>query len=330
MEAACPRWPLMNVKRLLILLSAILALILTAGCRKSGAPSGAAAGHTAPQTVAPGVTYHEYSEGEPLSGSSAAHILDIDLAAPGVAVRVAAKNPALRKGRVYGDAFLVRDWCANQGAVGGINGGYFGLTDGARKEVIGLLATDGVIRSAGQIVHSKDHPPKRFVRSVFGFDEQGKPHIGWAVGQRERGSLLTEYATPLTPAKERFWKVRSAVGCGPRLITGGQTHIMDHEERLVSAPPLKRTFVGYSIENGKPRHLVLGIGLYMTFADAASFLQKFFLQQHKVRCTEAICLDGGSSTQLVYHIPGGYADTRPTPVTVPTAILVFSESGPAK
>jgi exopolysaccharide biosynthesis protein len=318
----------MNVKQSITLLSTLLAVLLASGCRKSGTPSGAA-GRPVLQTVAPGVSYHEFAEGDPLAGSSAAHILDIDLAAPGVAVRIAAKNPKLQKGRVYGDALLVREWCAEQGAVGGINGGYFGLTDGARKEVIGLLATDGVIRTAGQIVHSKDHPPKRFVRSVFGLDEQGKPHIGWAVGQRGRGALLTEYVAPLTPAKERFWKVRCAVGCGPRLIMGGQNHITDHEERLVSAPPLKRTFVGYSLENGKPRHLVLGIGLSMTFADTASFLQKYFLRQYKVRCAEAMCLDGGSSTQLVYRGPGGYADTRPTPVTVPTAILVFSETHPS-
>ncbi len=76
------------------------------------------------------------------------------------------------------------------------------------------------------------------------------------------------------------------------------------------------------MENGKPRHLVLGIGTAMTFPDAAAFSPRYFKAAHGSACAEAMCLDGGSSTHMAYRVPTGYADARPALTTVPTAILV--------
>jgi exopolysaccharide biosynthesis protein len=273
-------------------------------------------------TVAEGVAHRAFPEGDPLTGASEAHVLDIDLKTPGIALKIAAEGTVTTKGRTYGESYTVMEWCRRENALAGINGGFFGANDGFKKEVLGLLVSDGEILSSGRVVRSQTNPDRRFVRCVFGLKPDGTPRIGWAVGRRGRGALLTEYETPLNPTTQSYWTAGSAVACGPRLINGCKIQVSDRDERLVSPPALRRTFVGFDVENGKPRHLVLGIGSAMTFQDAAAFLQRYFRETHGTDCAEAMCLDGGSSTQLSYRIPTGFVDARPTGVTVPTAILV--------
>jgi len=272
--------------------------------------------------ITAGVTYREIPFGDAVSPNSEAHLLEVDLRTPGVKVRVASDRTGLSGGRLYGDCYTVRDWCRRQGAVGGINGGFFGATENERKEVIGLLASGGEVLASGRLNRSPEHPDRKIVRCVFGITAEGMPHIGWSVGLRGRGALLTDYGTPLNPTTQSFWTASSAVACGPRLIKKGIAGVTDREERLVSPPALRRTFVAYDMENGKPRHLIMGIGLSMTFKDVAVFLQQHFKTTYGSACAEAMCLDGGSSTQLAYRVPIGYTDALPTSVTVPTAILI--------
>jgi hypothetical protein len=80
----------------------------------------------------------------------------------------------------------------------------------------------------------------------------------------------------------------------------------------------------------------MGIAMQMTYHDVALFLQNYFRKQHNSECAEAMCLDGGSSSQLVYEAPvkskratspladDDWIDARPSHVTVPTALLVVS------
>lgn len=266
-----------------------------------------------------------YSAGAPLSPKSDVVVLDVDLAQPGIKIAVAADAPVLDGGRVHGNSYRVSDWCRKTGAAAGINGGFFGKTVGVRKEFIGLLAVDGSIASTGRLVRPSGKRAVRIARSVLGFDKRGTPHIGWAVGERGRAGLLTEYLSPVDPTEQRYWNVDSAVACGPRLIAAGKVHITDRDERLASPPPLRRTFVGYDQENGKPRHLLLAAGMNMTFQDAADFLQAEFKAIHNSECREAMALDGGASTQLAYRSGDSYIDTVVTRVTVPSAVLVFSK-----
>lgn len=310
----------MHPLRAFLALSAIVSL---AACsRHANQPRPLAVARPPARLLAPGVTYRQYPEGDPLTPATEAHVLDIDLRSPGVGIKIVADRMEMAKGRLYGDCYTVMDWCRRTGAIGGVNGGFFGTTDGRKKEVIGLLATEGEILASGRLVRSHNSPDQRFVRCVFGVTPEGVPKIGWAVGQRGRGALLTDYAAPVNPASQTYWQAACAVACGPRLLKGGSVNVTDRDERLVSPPALRRTFVAFDIENGKPRHLALGIGTAMTFQDAAAFLQRYFRETHGTANAEAMCLDGGSSTQMAYRVPTGYADVRPTSVTVPTAILI--------
>jgi hypothetical protein len=284
-------------------------------------------------TVSPGVIYRYLPEGSALvrGTRSDALLLDVDLRTPGIHIDIAAEQVAKQPGgAVVGMAHTVRDWCVQRHALGGINGGFFGKTFGESKEVMGLLMTDGQVRNAGRKVQSPNNPANHFVRAALGFTSAGTPRIGWLTSDRDNGVHAVNQ--PLNPTGNQVWNLRSALACGPRLIADGIVVITDRQERLVSPRSLPRTFVAYDVEgtgrNARPRHLVLGVGMEMTFADVAACMQRYFRTVHHTECADALCLDGGSSSQLIYHDPqkplaqDAYIDARPGFVTVPTALLI--------
>jgi exopolysaccharide biosynthesis protein len=300
-----------------------LAIVVILGCgRQPDAFKAGSAGTPSELNIARGVTLRSFSNGS--NPVSDVHLLEIDLASPGARLSVVADGVGLKAGRVYGDSFTVADLCRKRGAVAGINGGFFGLSDRNRKEFIGLLASKGSIVSSGRLVRPSGHREMRIARSVFGIDKMRTPHIGWAVGERGHAALLTEYLSPVNPTKQRYWNVESAVACGPRLIQAGRIAITDRDERLASPGLLRRTFVGYDSEKGRPRHMVLAIGDAMTFSDVTSCLQGYFKKYHGRSCAEAMALDGGASTQLAYRKADGTIDSVGSWMTVPTAIVVHA------
>lgn len=301
----------------------ILGIVVLIGVRliRSGPPPGPVRPDPPKNQVALGVTLRAIPSAAGRSDYQA-YVLDVDLrAARG---RVVAENPGLNRGVVYAEARSVADWCRRYRAVGGINGGFFGLTDRNRKEIVGLLATGGVVRASGRLIRSTRNPGQRFAHCVLGFDAAGIPQIAWATGERGNTARLANYTQPVNADRPRVWPVDSAVACGPSLIHNARIRVTDREERLVSRGRLRRTFAGYSLQNGRPRHLVLAVAPAMTFSDAADFLQAYFRKYHQSPCAEAMCLDGGASSQLAYRSGSGYADTLLTPVTVPTAVVVTS------
>lgn len=275
--------------------------------------------------VTTGIVYREFIRGSKLSMTSDVYVLDLDLKTPGIRLSVVTDGPSVKGSKVFTDSHTVAQWCGRKGALCGINGGFFGMTEGSRKEVIGLLATGATIHSSGRVVHSRGKKPRRFVRSVFGVDTKGTPGIAWAVGERGRAGLLTTFTVPEDPTTRAYWNVDSAAACGPRLVKSGNLYVADHEERLVSSPALRRTFIGFSMEGGQPRFLTLCVARSMTYRDAAGFLDRYFRKYHKTACSDGMCLDGGGSSQLVYRGPKGYVSVIPAGTTVPTCVLVMIE-----
>jgi hypothetical protein len=288
-------------------------------------------------TVSPGVAYRYVPEGSALvrGTHSDALLLDVDLRTPGIHIDVATENVAKQAGGgMGGTAHTVREWCLQRHALGGINGGFFGRTQGDNKEIMGLLMTEGRIRNPGRKVRSPSNPANQFVRAALGFTAAGTPRIGWLTSDRDGGVHAVD--RPLNPSANQVWNLHSALACGPRLIADGTVVITDREERLVSPRALPRTFVAYDVEgtgrSARPRHLVLGVGMEMTFADVAACMQRYFRTVHHTECADALCLDGGSSSQLIYHdpqkpdVPDAYIDARPGFVTVPTALLIRKDT----
>jgi hypothetical protein len=288
-------------------------------------------------TVAQGVEYHYLPEGSYFvqGKASDALLLDVDLRTPGIHIDLATENVGKQSGgAVAGVAHTVREWCIQRQALGGINGGFFGKTEGDSKEIMGLLMTEGQVRNPGRKVRSPSNPANQFVRAALGFTANGTPRIGWLTSDRDNGVHAVN--RPLNPTANQVWNLRSALACGPRLIADGDLVLTDRQERLVSPRSLPRTFVAYDVEgkgrNARPRHLVMGVAMEMTFADVAACMQRYFRTVHHTECADALCLDGGSSSQLIYRdaqqptAQDAYIDARPGFVTVPTALLIRQDS----
>ncbi len=291
--------------------------------------------------VSKAIEYRYFAEGSQAvaQADSDALVLDIDLTSPAVKLEVAADSPIRRRGgKVFGVSHTVRDWCALNGAIAGVNGGFFGQTDpdGVNKQAEGLLVVGGKVYNSGRWVKSTRKPGESFLRCALGIRSDGSPQIGWATCQSDGEMLM--YDRPLSPAGSRSFSISSAVACGPRLVVAGKEQISDDKERLVSSLALPRTFVAYDDVRDshtgarRPHHFIMGIAMQMTYHEVAQFLQNYFHKQHSAECAEAMCLDGGSSSQLVYQSPlhsksvrtaEDWIDARPSHVTVPTALLVM-------
>lgn len=292
------------------LLLVFLLAVSLAGCRRE-VPQ--------PVQVAPGVTFRRDHE-------AGVQLLDVDLTEATVRPVVVANHIERRRVNIIGDCQTVRDWAEDNGAVGGINGGFFGDTYdqvGRRKQIVGLAVVDGKVIAPYGFTNSTKNPGEHFLRGAVGFDKNGTPDIAWVTGTLSKG--LQRYEAPVNPSASSEWPVVNALGCGPRLFVGGVAHVFDKEERRVSPGKLARCFIAYDRDEttGKPQHLILGRADAMEFTDIAQYLTDYFDEVHQTRPHDALCMDGGPSAQLVYkNEHGTLEDAEPTGVLVPTAILL--------
>jgi hypothetical protein len=274
-------------------------------------------------------------------------VLDVDLSCPGVRVEVAAADPTPRRSNCAdGATHTLAEWCRRTGAVGGINGGFFGRDlAGGRKEIVGLLKLAGELY--GRAPRHWDRRPRlqpgslgsrrltsegrfpepiAYTHSALGFDQDGRPAIDWVASDPLEPRRLFAYPAPEGLHDASPWDIVSGLSGGPRLIARGRLAVSDRGEHLASGGLLPRTFVGYAVQGGVPRYLVLGVATAMTFQDAARFLQGYFRRFHALPCAEAMSLDGGPSSQLAYRADGALYEAQASDTTVPTCLLVFSDS----
>jgi exopolysaccharide biosynthesis protein len=263
------------------------------------------------------------------AGAATVRVIDVDLGAPGIRVEVAADDIARREGLVTGRVHTMPEWLEKTGAAAGINGGFFGRRVGENyREVIGLLKLDGRVRSVAPTYHSTK-TGESYSRSAFGITAAGRPYIDWVTGRPGDTQVLRSHSQPEVKGAGGEWNVEDAVACGPRLIANGKISIAYRGERLASPGLLPRTFLGHGLPTGKARHLVLCTADGMEFEDCARFMMEYFQRQYGVPCAEAMCLDGGGSTQAVWREKAGegtrIAAEPLTAASVPTAILVYAD-----
>lgn len=266
--------------------------------------------------VAPGVVFRR-------DEAAGVQLLEVDLQTAAVQPVLVASAVDRHRNNFVGDARTVREWAERFGAIGGLNGGFFGHTyddAGRRKQIVGLAIARSRVIAPGGMVSSTRQPGEKFLRAAIGFSEQGVPDIAWAAGAL-RGPIR-RYAEPINPGTGTPWRVGSAVACGPRLFARGALRITDRDERLVSPGKLPRAFAAYDVVNGKPRRLLLGRANAMEFGEVARFLVAYFKRAHGTAPHDALCLDGGPSAQLVYRDGAILHDAEETGVRVPTAILL--------
>lgn len=229
-------------------------------------------------------------------------------------------------GNHVGNARTVADWVDRTHAIAGVNGGFFGDTydsEGKRRQIVQMAVVADSVVAPGGAVKTMPGTDRRYLRSAIGFTAGGHPRIEWAAGTRRLGPRKA--SGPESPFVVRPWDVQSAVSCGPRLIHRGAIRITAQEERLASPRRTARTFVAYDESEGSAGHLILGIADAMRYEEVAAYLADYFEREHGTRVAEAMCLDGGASSQLVARTKSGIEDLRPTGVHVPTAILLTTK-----
>lgn len=279
------------------------------GCSHPPPPAAAAPGPVVDE-LAPGVLHRALATG----GGQGIDLIDVDLAHASVRAAVVADGIRRVDGAVTGLAHTPREWLDRTGALAAVNGGYFGAEVTAeRKEIVGLLVQGGRVRHAATVR-----------RAAFGIAADGTPSIVWAQTAPGHPQALSAHSTLAGPeAAVTLWRVRSAVGCGPMLIHDGRVVTADREERLVSPGALPRTFVAYDGTVGGPHHLVLGMASGIEYHDLADWLRDYFPRCDQTQAGDAMCLDGGGSTQLSYRLHSVVQSPRATGVSVPDAIVLL-------
>ncbi len=263
-----------------------------------------------------------------LSNGTGVDVVDVDLTRARVSITVATDGVGRTNGMIGGRAWTPREWLDKRHALAAANGGYFGRegSDG-RKEFVGLLVQRGKVRHAAPPLYGSGgryaHAGK-FTRSAFGITPEGVPVIAWAATEEGHPQSVRAYPSPLVRGRGAAWRVESAVGCGPRLVQNGKLVVTDRQERLVSPGAASRTFIAYDAGiGGRPRHFLLGMASGMEYRDLAKFVLRYFPQRDGTRAGDAMCVDGGASTQLSYRAAGGAVQSpRETGVSVPDALVI--------
>ncbi len=232
-----------------------------------------------------------------------------------VRVAIATDSLARQQGQLTGRPHTPQDWLERTHALAVINGGYFGQeTAGGRVEIIGLLVQNGKVVHAATISHA-----------VLAIASDGLPVLIWAVSRR---GVVVASDFPEPDGGEGRCHPPQAVGCGPMLIHNGQVVVTDRQEALVSPGALPRTFVALG-GSASQQHFVMGMASGSEYRDLARFLRDYFPRYDGLRARDAMCLDGGASTQLTYRTSGGATQSpRFTGVAVPDVVLLLPQTRP--
>lgn len=244
-------------------------------------------------------------------------VIRVDLSPGKARLEVAAADIARREGAVSGRALPLAGWLARTGACAAVNGGFFGRdVSQEHLQILGLLKFRGRVRSAAPRLRSRGG--QAYARAALGIPTSGLPEVAWVTGLRP----LLAYCDPLLNAAGRVWAVREAIGCGPALIRQGVTRVTDSEERLISPELEPRTVVATARgDQGEPIAALFAFER-SGFDGCAQGVREYFEHRGRARVIDAICLDGGSSTQAIWKDRGGLASTNPFARSVPTAVVV--------
>lgn len=306
----------------LCLIVAVALVTVTAGCSPGVSPSSdTAQSHPSTETLARGVVHRSISN----ANGGGLDVVDLDLSNSDCIPAILSNHAHQSGSMLIGTAREPKDWLQHAQAVAVVNGGYFGAEDGSRKQIVGLCVNAGKVMQHAPPLTGKGGAfvaAGQYVRSAFGVDDNGQPSIEWAATPTKGGSVVYTYTRPTSPSDGKRWRVSYAIGCGPTLIRSGRNVVTAHEERLASDIPTERTFVAYDRSAGRAVHFAIGITSPMTYSEAATAIGAYFADVHHSKVDRAMCLDGGSSSQLSYRSGSGVVSPRATMVTVPDAVAI--------
>lgn len=158
--------------------------------------------------ISPGITWSRQFIKDPTFGTLLWNQLVFDRSDPHVSVDVALAN----HNNPNTVAVLSKIVPQEEGAVAGINGGFFNMPNGG---LLGLVVKDGKLISP--------HVGRRPARSVIAFTKDGQPFIERL--KAINGQVVRLNGQPTPP-------LRMALGAGPTLLKNGQLYITADAEEL--------------------------------------------------------------------------------------------------
>lgn len=186
-----------------------------------------------------------------------------------------------------------------------VNGGYFTRGQSPVHHV-GLLRSNNILIEPASSSVFREKIRYNINRGAFGIFEDGKVDIGWA---STRNDSIFIWDSPIKnrpgkPAvldynKAKFWDVSEAVHAGPILISNGEINVTTEEEVFFNTPVdgvQPRSAIGYK-SNGD---IVIMVVDGRQVDSRGAYLQELAMLMSQFKCYEALNLDGGGSSALIF------------------------------
>ena len=225
--------------------------------------------------ISPGITWSRQLIKDPTFGTLLWNQLLFDRSDPHVSVDVALAN----NNNPHTVAVLSKIVPQEEGAVAGINGGFFNMPNGG---LLGLVVKDGKLISP--------HVGRRPARSVIAFTKDGQPFIDRL--KAIKGQVVRLNGQPTPP-------LRMALGAGPTLLKNGQLYITaDAEELGPKGNDITRACGRSLIAYNKDQMMLATLSGARDSHSQGWKLPVLAKYLQKKGMTEALNLDGGGSVGM--------------------------------
>ncbi len=225
--------------------------------------------------ISPGITWSRQLIKDPTFGTLLWNQLIFDRADPHISVDVALANNS----NPHTVAVLSKIVPQEEGAIAGINGGFFNMPSGG---LLGLVVKDGQLISP--------HVGRRPARSVIAFTKDGQPFIERL--KAINGQVVRLNGQPTPP-------LRMALGAGPTLLKNGQLHITaDAEELGPKGNDITRACGRSLIAYNKDKIMLATLSGSRDSHSQGWKLPVLAKYLQKKGMTEALNLDGGGSVGM--------------------------------
>lgn len=225
--------------------------------------------------ISPGITWSRQLIKDPTFGTLLWNQLLFDRSDPHISVDVALAN----NNNPHTVAVLSKIVPQEEGAVAGINGGFFNMPNGG---LLGLVVKDGKLISP--------HVGRRPARSVIAFTQDGQPMIERL--KAIKGQVVRLNGQPTPP-------LRMALGAGPTLLKNGQLYITaDAEELGPKGNDITRACGRSLIAYNKDKMMLATLSGARDSHSQGWKLPVLAKYLQKKGMTEALNLDGGGSVGM--------------------------------
>lgn len=225
--------------------------------------------------ISPGITWSRQYIKDPTFGTLLWNQLLFDRSDPHISVDVALAN----NNNPHTVAVLSKIVPQEEGAIAGINGGFFNMPNGG---LLGLVVKDGKLISP--------HVGRRPARSVIAFTKDGQPFIERL--KAINGQVVRLNGQPTPP-------LRMALGAGPTLLKNGQLYITaDAEELGPKGNDITRACGRSLIAYNKDKMMLATLSGARDSHSQGWKLPVLAKYLQKKGMTEALNLDGGGSVGM--------------------------------